>query len=122
MSHKTYSVKRFIADFYFPNPDWEKLPLGFPDIPKTGLTREEGYLLDGIKLAYFATAGGWKKGLTVPKHGQALLIVLIGLISLISFISIITQPGGNEFTRTVNAATVQMDDLVQSTMSAILKR
>lgn len=119
MTNTTYQIKQFIADFNFPNPDWESLPVGFPYIPKEGLTKEEAYLLDGIKLAWTANAGGWKH--SALKGARTGLVCLIGLISLIGLIGFITQPGGNELTRTVNAATVQVDDFIQSTMSAILK-
>jgi len=118
-SYHSYSVKRFIANFNFPNPDWEKLPSGFPNLPINGLTKEEKYLLEGIKLAWIATAGGWKTSL--KKSARTSFIVLICLISLISLINLALQ-NQSVLAQPVQAAALQINDVIESTMSAILKR
>ncbi len=117
MTYKTYTtyrkVKIFIKNFYFPNPSWEDLPVGFPNLPKVGLTHEEGLLLDAIKLAYVNEVG--RK--TLIRH-----ISLICLISLIGLLSLIFLSGQDKFTKPVSAATVKVDEVIQSTMSAILRK
>lgn len=113
------NTKIFIKKFDFTNPDWSDLPETFPNLPKTGLTRQEEHLLDAIKLAHFANEGGWKA--STGKAGRIGLISLIGLIVFIGLISLISSPEG-ELTRTVQAAGVQADEIIQSTMSAIMRR
>lgn len=120
MTYTTYTTKKFIADFNFPDPDWDNLPPNFPNLPKENLTHEEEHLLGGIKLAWYATAGGFKDG--ARKSARIGLISLIGLIGLIGLINFIIQPSGNKFTRTVNAASLQVNEAIESTMSAILRR
>jgi hypothetical protein len=119
MTYKTYQTKRFIAGFNFPDPDWDSLPPNFPNVPKTGLTREESYLLEGIILAWTANAGGWKKG--VARSAHIGLVCLIGLISFIGLIGLISS-GSESLTSTVNAAGTAINEIVESTASAILKR
>ena len=113
LNNSYMSYKSYINNFNFPDPDWEKLPDGFFSLSKKGLTKEEGHLFDAIKLAYFANEGGWKK--SAARIG---LICLIGLIALISLISTDTEP----LARTVSAATLRVDEVIQSTVSAILRR
>src|SRR3989338_155573 len=106
-----FKLKTFINGFNFPSPSWENLPEGFPNLDKDGLTVQEGHLLDAIRLAYFANEGGWKVSLKRnSKIGLIGLICLIGLVGLISLIS----PN-----KSVNAATGQIESIIQSTMSAI---
>lgn len=119
MTYKTYNIRKFISEFNFANPSWENLPPGFPVISKKGLTKEEGYLLDAIKFAYFTFEGGWRNSL--KKSAKIGLISLIGIISLIGFITLI-KPNSERLTKTVNAATIKIDEAIQSTMSAVLKK
>lgn len=115
---KTYQTKRFIAEFNFPDPDWDNLPVGFPRMPEKDLTREECHLLDAIKLAYFAEKG-WKK--SAARSTRIGLISLICLISLIGLIRLASH-GQGSFTQPVQAATLKVNEVIESTMSAILKR
>lgn len=125
---KTLKLKTFIQEFNFPNPDWTVLPKGFPNLSKKGLTKEEGHLLDGIKLAWLATGTG-KAGFYIKtlRLGVAtfsiLFIVLFG-------ISAVKNLEGNH-TKSVNAATISATfkkiqqgngmELIESTMSAVFK-
>lgn len=120
MTHKTYTTKQFISEFNFAEPDWGSLPPNLPKIPKDGLTREESHLLDAIKLAYFATAGGWKK--SAQKGARMGFAFIIGLISLIGSAILVTRSAGEQFAQPVQAATHTVNQVIESTMSAILKR
>lgn len=115
MTHKTYTTRQFIAKFNFPDPDWDRLPPNFPNLPKEGLSREEDHLLDAIKLAYFVE-GGWRIG--ARKSAR------IGLISLVCLISLIRLVSHNQagFVEPVQAATMKVNEAIESTMSAILRR
>ncbi|OGM24057.1 hypothetical protein A2715_02670 [Candidatus Woesebacteria bacterium RIFCSPHIGHO2_01_FULL_39_32] len=118
MTYKTYT-KKFIRNFNFSNPNWENLPNGFPNLGKQGLTRQEGCLLDAIKLAWMTGELEGRKSLLLNTTRVFLLvsaIVVIGTLGL----QLLRSPE-NTFT-TVNAATIKVDDVIQSTMSAILKR
>ena len=128
MTYKTYT-KKFIREFDFDLPLWEKLPSDFPNLPIEGLDQEERYLLDAMKFAFFANEAG-RQIITrrvLRTSAFVLIICLMGLIGLIK----ITSPAGEMFSRPVNAATVsaslktvtqQADEVVQSTMSAIMRR
>lgn len=122
MSYKSYrsypsykSHKKFVNSFNFPNPDWGKLPHDFPNLSKKGLTREEGHLLDAIVLAWLTTTPEGKNYLA-----RKLRIGLFGLFGLIGLISLITLKGN--FSKQAKAAGVILDEAIQSTMSAILKK
>ena len=121
-------TKRFVRNFNFPNPDWSSLPTGFPDLSKTGLTKEEGHLLDGIKLAWLATGTG-KAGLY--KNTLKLGVATLSILFIVLFsINAVKNLEGN-FTRSVNAATISATfkkiqqgngmGLVESTMSAMFR-
>lgn len=121
MTYKTYKVKTFVKNFYFPNPSWKDLPSDFPNLSKEGLTREERHLLDAIILAWQATQPKGKMMLykTYVKLGFFVSLVLFfGFISLKFLIS----NSQIEFTKTVQAVTLQVDEIIQSTVSAILRK
>lgn len=117
MIYTTYQIKKFVNEFNFPDPDWDNLPIGFPRVPEENLTREECHLLDAIKLAYFAEKG-WKQSAT--RSARIGLICLIGLISLMGLIRLASH-GQGSFTQPVQAATLKVNEAIESTMSAILK-
>jgi hypothetical protein len=123
MSHKQNNIAVFIREFNFSAPSWNNLPNGFPRCDTSKLPLEEKYLFDGIKLVYAHEHTGQIIVRSVAKATlYSLIIFIFGLISLIGLIKLATQPGENNITRTVNAATIQVDEFVQSTMSAILRK
>ena len=109
MSYTTY--KSYIKNFDFANPEWDKLPRGFPNLEKIELTREEGHLLDAIKLAWLTTTSTGRRYLCrkVTRTGTFLIICLISLMGLIR---LITLPSEKRLIKPVNAA---------ATISATLK-
>ena len=130
----TQEIKNFIKVFNFPDPDWENLPIGFPDVSKKGLNKEESYLLEGIILAWLA---GEKRGKMVLlknsiKSGVISFIILAILSLFINF----TQGPGWQYTKQVSAATIsatlkttgissdadEINIFLDSTISGILKR
>ena len=111
-SFRFVSLRAFIREFNFAEPSWENTPEEFPNCDTSGLSVSDRYLFDAIKIAYFVNEGGWKK--SAVRTG---LICLIGLIGLISLISSNAEP----LARTVSAASVKADEVIQSTVSAILK-
>lgn len=125
---RSLKVRRFIAGFNFVEPNWDNLPGGFPNLDKTGLTKEEGHLLNGIKLAWLTSAGRSVFYRTLARRtvlGAAIItIALLGR-------SIITTTN-NSYAKSVNAATVSatiknltkvsaegLEDIIESTRSAI---
>ncbi|KKQ84310.1 MAG: hypothetical protein UW51_C0009G0002 [Candidatus Amesbacteria bacterium GW2011_GWA1_44_24] len=117
---KSYKLSRFIANFNFANPDWDNLPNGFFYCKKDGLTKQEGHLLDAIVLAWYATQPEGRKFLS-KKFTQTSSLLLISLISLIGLIRLISQ-NHSDFAKPVQAATTTVNQVIQSTMSAILKK
>lgn len=110
---------------------WSNLPEGFPNCEKTGLTTEEGHLLNAINLAW-----------TISDHGRKTFYVrvlkrsflVMAFIVIILFGRLVLSSSGENYTTSVNAATVSatirmlnipgnevISDFVESTMSAIFK-
>ena len=54
-SAQSVSLVRFIRNFNFVNPNWDKLPRGFPYCDLNGLTKEEKCLFDAITTAWIAS-------------------------------------------------------------------
>lgn len=111
---KYVEIKKFIQGFKFESPNWENLPPNFPNIPKKGLSREEKHLLDAIKTAWYLNERG--RSLLYKK---TLLISILAFISFISLISLISLANQGTLPKPVNAATVKIDKVIQSTMSAV---
>lgn len=111
-------LSRFIRTWDFANPTWDSLPAGFPNLPKTGLTREEGHLLDGIRLAWTASEGRDYLIKTVSR--RAAVVAAIIFVLLVGR-NIITRT--HYITNTVSAKTVSqvVGEAVQATMSAVFK-
>jgi hypothetical protein len=125
-------TKQFIAEFNFPNPDWNNLPLGFPNINKSDLNKEERHLLDAIILAWIATQGRGK--MYALKKSIKASFVSIAIIGLLVLGKNYIQSPEWKFTKQVSAATAsatlknvgtkayEINSMLESTMSAILKR
>lgn len=117
---RSLKVKEFVAGFDFPEPDWERLPEGFPKLDKQGLTKEEGYLLDGIKLAWTVSEG---RGFFYKRTAKR---VVIGLSIAIIILAGTTLLGSYDKTlsKSVNAKTVTtaVGEIVEATMSAVFKK
>ncbi len=113
-------VKRFIAGFDFPEPDWGNLPDGFPNLDKKGLSKEEGHLLDGIKLAWVTSEGRETLYKTTAKRAFVGMVIVI-LILLGG--NLLANPE-NSITKSVSAKTVSesVGDFVEATMSAVFKK
>lgn len=60
------NLRQFIRSFNFPNPSWDNLPVGFPNISEEGLSKEEAHLLDAIKLAWLVADE--KRSYTIYKY------------------------------------------------------
>src|SRR4030042_5407096 len=134
MNHKSINLKKFIAEFNFPNPDWNNLPYDFPNLSKTGLTREEGYLLDGIKLAWMASESQGKMHLL--KNSLKISLSAIALLAILSISRNFVKSPEWQYARQVSAATIsatlkttgissnanELNIFLESTMSGVLKR
>ncbi len=120
MIKKEYKTKAFIRSFNFSNPDWRKLSSSFPYLEENGLTREEKHLLDGIKLAWMATTNKGRKKF----YQQIRLTVFTFLLIVLSAFTILnfTRKNQEKIAKTVNAASIKAEDIIQSTVSAILRR
>lgn len=127
------SNKSYIKNFNFPNPNWDNLPVGFPNCDTSGLTKEEICLLDAIKLAWLTGTPAGKRQIA-SRFVKSCSFVLISLITLITLITLIFPYSEAQLTKPVSAATisatlkqsVQLDiknieNLIESTMSAIRK-
>ena len=119
IKHLTSQTKRFIAEFNFPNPDWSNLPAGFLDLDKTGLTKEESHLLDGIKLAWIASKGRGVFYKTVAKRA----FVGIAIVVLVLLGGNLLANPEKSIAKNVSAKTVSqtVEEFVEATMSAVFK-
>ncbi len=116
----TKELKQFVSEFNFPDPSWENLPSGFPEVSKKGLNREQSHLLDAIILAWTATNPTGKSQLFAQvRLGFISLFFLIGFISLITLIVMSPQ---EMIIKPANAAGIKIDQAIESTMSAILRK
>ncbi len=118
---KTSELKKFIWEFNFPNPNWSNLPKGFPYIVKEGLTREEGHLLDAIVLAWSTSTKAGRKWLffNSVKPTLSIMILISTLIGTLNLLS----ADSSRLTKPVQATTYRIvDEIIQSTMSAILRK
>jgi len=118
MTYTTYT-KEFIANFNFADPDWTHLPEDFPSVDTTKLTEIEKTLLSGIKIAYFNGEAG-RKELT-GKVKRTVVFTVMCLISLMGLIRLITLSQG-ELAKPVIAATETVNEIIESTMSAIIRK
>lgn len=128
-SYKSHKIKSFIKAFDFPNPNWEDLPVGFPNLSQESLTKKEKCLLDAIKLAWLTETPTGKK-----KIAKTSVFACISLICLISLIQLTLTGSQSQLTKPVSAAAVErgyatvsaalktgIEDIYKSTMSAIFK-
>ena len=120
MSYKSYKTKIFIKNFNFPNPSWDNLPVGFPNLPKDGLTIQEGHLLDAIKLAWINSGSGGRKYYFLKTTRSALFVLSVLAVGTLIF-NVLKNPE-NSYTMNVYAAREIVSGVVQSTMSAILRK
>jgi hypothetical protein len=112
-------LKNFINTFNFPKAKFSRLPEGFPYCNLERLTDSEKLVYGGIVIAWYNTREGQSYLLRkFAKPAGTALVLFIGLASLINLI--LAQPEG--LTGTVSAATQAADEVIQSTMSAILRR
>lgn len=113
-------TKHFINNFDFSDAWLEKLPADFNEISKIGLTRQEWHIMDAIKIAWMVSSKEGKRDLasSVAKVLTFVVILVFGLSGLVS----IAGNSGFEFTQTAQAAGVQIDEIIQSTVSAMLKK
>lgn len=119
INHESQSLKSFVNNWDFANPNWSFLPPNFPNIPKNGLSREEGHLLDGIKLAWMASEGRDYLVKTVAKRVAVTAVIIFILVVGGSLIK-----NSRTGTKTVSAKTVTqtIGGIIESTTSAILRR
>ena len=126
-------VKNFVYSFDFENPDWGNLPVGFPDLPKYGLSKEETCVLEAIVLAWTTSAG---RGFLYRKTARlGFFVVAISFIGIFGFNFFRTPEYAQ--TKSVNAATISatlkqmnigndspidIEGIVESTMSAVLSK
>ena len=113
-------INEFVNNFNFPNPSWENLPEGFPNLDKDGLTTQEGHLLDAIKLAWINSNEQGKKYF-LQKTARNVFFVLSILVIGTLTVRVLKNPQ-NSYTMNVHAATEKVSEVVQSTMSAILRK
>jgi hypothetical protein len=123
---KYRSVRSFIKNWNFPDPDWSTLPPDFPNCDTSGLGKEEKHLFSAIIFAWTVSVGRpvfYKKLLK-----QSMLTVGAILILLLGYNSL-SNPEST-FSKAVNAATIsatmrvspiQVHDILESTASALFK-
>ena len=115
------TTKTFINEFNFRDPDWATLPFDFPKLSKKGLSKVEGHLLDGIKLAWTVSVGRKVFAKSVAKH-----VMLSFSIVVIAILLGKTLIGGSLYlvTKNVSAKTVSesVEEIVEATMSAVFNK
>ncbi len=115
-----YELREFINTFNFPEPDWSNLPAGFPNLDKTGLTKEESHLLDGITLAWVTSEG---RDFFAKRYARRALVGTT-IILLILFGNNLLAKAEKSITKSVSAKTVTevFEDIIISTMSAVFRK
>ncbi len=114
------NTKQFIKTFNFPTPDWSELPSDFPNLSKKGLTKEEGHLLDGIKLAWMSSEGrNFVYKLTIKRTFVGTIIFILILLG-----GILLAKPDKSITKSVNAKTVTtaVGEIIEATMSAVFRK
>ena len=113
-------TKQFINSFKFLEPNWTQLPDNFPNLSKKGLTKREGFILDGIKLAWTTSEGR----ADLYKNGARKLIVVVIIAGSLLLGRNVNFKTNLNFTNSVEAKTVtqSVESLVQATMSAVFKK
>ena len=116
-------LKRFIHSWDFANPNWEKLPLSFPDCDKSGLTsKQDKHLFDAIKTEWIIEGDGKKTFYkTAVKRTVLGLAIVTAIVLLGKNMATGTETG---LARNVSAKTVSttVSEIVQATMSAVFKK
>lgn len=114
-----YELREYINTFDFPEPDWSNLPVGFPSLDKTGLTKEEGHLLDGIRLAWLTSEGREVFYKTLARR----TVVIVVLVFVVLFGRSVLISTNKSVTRTVSAKVMgeRVGDFVEATMSAVFR-
>ncbi len=110
--------KHLIKNFYFPKPNWAGTSPDILKLSKKGLSKEDGYLLDGIKLAWLASVGRdylYKKAARGVFVSVAIIILAIIGYELISQRALYVN---NVSAKTVTSA---VGGIVEATMSAVFK-
>jgi hypothetical protein len=118
MNNKKF--KNYLNNFRFEEWEFENIPSTMLAEKQWSLSKEEESVLRGIKIALsFKKLNQKKDDIYLAGRVAGFSFVLfIGLIGLISMV--LNVPG--EFAKTVSAASAKADEIVQSTMSAILRR
>jgi hypothetical protein len=119
------SLRTFIKEWNFPDPDWSTLPSDFPNCDTSGLGKEEKHLFGAIKFAWTVSIGRpiFYKNLLK----QSLFTIGVILILLLGYNSL-SNPEST-ISKAVNAATTsatmrvypQVQDILESTASALFK-
>ncbi len=111
--------KRLIKHFNFVDPNWVGISSNILKLSKKDLSKEEGYLLDGIKLAWLASVG---RDYLYKKTASGILATVAIIILTLMGYGLITQLD-NSFVKSVDAKTVTtaVEELVQATMSAVFQ-
>jgi hypothetical protein len=131
--HLLKTLKNSINSWDFSNPDWNNLPMGFlsepegsmsrwPNLSKTGLTKEERHLFDAIKTQWIIEGGGREKFYKTAVR-QVILGLTVSILGVLLFSNLNTSPDKN-LTRSVSAKTVSQSfgDFVEATMSAVFRK
>lgn len=119
-TYSTYSLAEFVLSWDFENPKWENLPPGFPHCDKRGLTKQEGHLLDGIKLAWLTSEG---RGVFYKSLARRTVVLAVLIFVVLLGRSVLTSTD-KSVAQSVSAKTVTqaVEDFVEATMSAVFRK
>lgn len=110
-----------VRSWNFDDPDWNKLPSGFPDCDTSGLTsKQDKHLYEAIKTAWIVEGRG--QVYLYKTYAKRVLVAVAAIFILATGSYLITN--GQEYANTANAKTVgqKVEGAVQATMSAVFRR
>jgi len=84
MKIQNSKLKIYINSFYFPDPSWENLPVGFPNCDTSTLSKEENHLFEAIKIAWLISH---PKPYLITKFTQLTMSLMFSSI----FITVLTM-------------------------------
>jgi len=135
---KSKTLKRYIKEFDFENPNWDRLPGGFPDCEREALTKVEKHYLEAIEVAWLTTTKVGRRTMYRKFTRASLLTVAMIIIGFLA--QFVIRNPESSYSKGVNAATISatlkrmgqknesneskkaLETVIESTMSAVYRR
>lgn len=110
--------KHLIKHFNFVDPNWAGISSDILKLSKKGLSKKDGHLLDGIKLAWLASIG---RDYLYKKAARGVFVSVVIIILTIIGYGLVSQRGLHVNNVSAKTVTSAVGGIVEATMSAIFK-